>query len=75
VSRSTGTPPGSARSLGELPDDTLIRGEDVARFLGCSARTVQRAGIPAVEIRPRVRRYFVRDVLGWLERQRNGPGR
>lgn len=68
------SPPIPARSLGDLPPDALIRAEDVGRFLGCSARSVQRAAIPSVEIRPRVRRYFVRDVLAWLERQRNGGG-
>lgn len=67
-------PPPPARSLGELPGDALIRAEDVGRFLGCSGRTVQRAGIPSVTIRPRVTRYFARDVLAWLERQRNGHG-
>lgn len=69
------SPAPSARSLGELPPDALLRVEDIGRFLGCSARTVQRAGIPAIQLRPRVRRYFVRDVLEWLDRQRNGAGR
>ena len=54
-------------SLAELPPDALVRAEDVARFLGCSARTVQRAGIPYVAVTPRVRRYRVRDVRAWIE--------
>lgn len=57
-------------SLSELPLTTLLRTDDVARYLGCSNRSVQRAGIPCVEIRPRVRRYMVRDVLAWLEERR-----
>jgi len=52
--------------LCELPDDSLVRAEDVARFIGCSARTVQRAGIPYVDITPRVRRYRVADVRQWI---------
>jgi hypothetical protein len=54
-------------SLAELPPDGLVRAADVARFIGCSARTVQRAGIPYVAVTPRVRRYRVRDVRAWIE--------
>ena len=53
-------------SLAGLPPDALVRAEDVARFLGCSARTVQRAAIPYVAVTPRVRRYRVRDVQAWI---------
>ncbi len=53
-------------SLAELPADALVRAEDVARFIGCSARTVQRAGIPYVAVTPRVRRYRVGDVRAWI---------
>ena len=64
--------PAVGGSLGDLSPATLLRAEDVGRFLGCSARTIQRAGIPSITIRPRVQRYFVRDVLAWLDAQRNG---
>ncbi|HXQ27926.1 MAG TPA: hypothetical protein VN848_01555 [Gemmatimonadales bacterium] len=43
----------------------------MGRFLGCSVRSVQRAGIPSVVITHRVRRYFVKDVLAWLEARRS----
>jgi len=59
-------------SLAELPPDALVRIEDVARFLGCSARTVRRAGIPYVAVTPRVQRYRVRDVLAWIEARVRG---
>lgn len=54
-------------SLAELPLDTLVRAEDVARFIGCSPRTIQRAGIPCVTVTPRVRRYRVRDIREWID--------
>jgi hypothetical protein len=53
-------------SLSQLAPDELVRAEDVGRFIGCSARTVQRAGIPYVDVRPRVRRYRVQDVREWI---------
>ena len=61
-------------SLVELPGSALVKAEDVAKFIGVSVRTIQRAGIPAVTVTPRVRRYFVKDVLAWLERQRGNGG-
>ncbi len=67
-------PRAAAPSLAELPADALVRAEDVARFIGCSRFTIRRTGIPAVRVSPRVTRYFVRDVLAWLERQRGNGG-
>jgi len=66
----------AAPSLAELPDDALVRIEDVARFLGCSRFTIRRAGIPCVVVTPRVRRYRVRDVRAWIDAhvRRNGSG-
>lgn len=59
--------PQAARlSVAELPADALVTAEDVGRYIGCSARTVQRAGIPCVEITPRVRRYRAGDVREWI---------
>jgi len=57
-------------SLEDLPPGSLLRAEEVARYLGCSARSIERAGVPAITITPRVHRYLVRDVLAWLERRR-----
>ena len=54
-------------SLAELPPDALVRVEDVAHSLCASPRTVWRAGIPFVEITPRVKRFRVRDVRAWIE--------
>jgi len=59
------TPP-RAPLLCELPADALVRAQDVARYIGASVRTVQRAGIPYVAITPRVRRYRVADVRAWI---------
>jgi hypothetical protein len=62
--------PVTARALGsslaELPAEALVSVGDVARFVGCSPRTVQRAGIPCVIVTPRVRRYRVRDIRAWV---------
>ncbi len=50
----------------ELPDDALVRAEDVARFVGCSPRTIWRAKIPSLEVTPRVHRFRVGDVRTWI---------
>jgi hypothetical protein len=67
-------PPAPAGSLGELAPTTMLTAEQVGAFVGVSGRTIRRAGIPCVTIRPRVTRFFARDVLAWLESQRNGRG-
>jgi len=64
VSRITMTR--GAPLLCDLSADALVRAEEVARYIGCSARTVQRAKIPYVAITPRVRRYRVADVRAWI---------
>lgn len=53
-------------TLSALASEALVRADDVAQFIGCSPRTVQRAGIPYVLITPRVRRYRVADVRAWI---------
>ncbi len=63
------------RSLVTAPDrrndpDALLTVRDVAGWLGCSPRTVQRARIPCVRIAPRVTRYRPGDVRAWLEQRR-----
>ncbi|HXI64840.1 MAG TPA: hypothetical protein VNH14_10060 [Gemmatimonadales bacterium] len=57
----------AGQSLADLSPDALVRAEDVARFIGCSARTVHRASIPYVAVSPRVRRYRVSDIRAWIE--------
>ncbi len=56
----------AARSLATLPDDELVDVGVVARWIGCSARTVWRSGIPWVRFTKRVRRFRVRDVRAWI---------
>ncbi len=56
----------SRPSLAELSDDDLVDVHAVARWVGCSERSVWRAGIPWVEFTPRVRRFRVADVRAWV---------
>ena len=56
----------AAPSLAELRDDDLVDVHQVARWLGCSPRTIWRSGIPWVEITPRVKRFRVGDIRGWI---------
>ncbi len=60
------------RSLGELRDDDLVDVDQVARWLGCSERTVWRSGCPWVEITPRVKRFRVGDMKAWIHAQTRG---
>lgn len=61
-----------APSLAELPDDAIVTAADVARYLGVSARTVQRAPIPCLRVGPRTPRYRVGDVRAWVRSQTQG---
>ena len=54
-------------SPAELHDDDLVDVHVIARWLGCSPRTVWRSGIPWVEITPRVKRFRVGDVRAWIQ--------
>ncbi len=54
------------RSLATLGDDELVDVETVAHWIGCSARTVWRSGIPWVAFTPRVRRFRVGNVRAWI---------
>jgi hypothetical protein len=61
-----------APSFVELPDDAVVKAEDVARYLGVSRDTVRRSKIPFVAVSPKRPRYLVRDVRRWVEQQRQG---
>src|SRR2546422_8990081 len=64
----------AAPSLATLAPDDLVDVQLVARWIGCSPRTIWRAGIPCIVITPRVRRFRVRDVLAWLDPQPGNGG-
>ncbi|HEX9487844.1 MAG TPA: hypothetical protein VF976_12315 [Gemmatimonadales bacterium] len=53
-------------SLAELRDDDLVDVHQVAKWIGCSERTIWRSGIPWVEITTRVKRFRVGDVRAWI---------
>jgi hypothetical protein len=44
--------------------------DEVAKWLKVRPRQVDRLGVPCLSMGPRTKRYFVRDVLAWLEKQR-----
>jgi hypothetical protein len=54
------------RSLAELSDDDLADVHAVARWIGCSERTVWRSGCPFVVVTPRVKRFRIGEVRAWL---------
>jgi len=53
--------------------DAILTAAEVAAWLKITPRQVQRVGIPCVRIGPRTPRYLGRDVLAWLETQRQAP--
>ena len=53
-------------SLAQLSADDLVDVRTVARWIGCSARTVWRSGCPFVLITARVKRFRVADVKAWI---------
>src|SRR3989442_2964145 len=53
--------------------DAILTAADVAAWLKITPRQVQRLGVPCVRLGPRTSRYFARDVLTWLEAQRQAP--
>src|SRR5206468_10627041 len=53
--------------------DAILTAADVAALLKITPRQVQRLGLPCVRLGPRTSRYFARDVLTWLEAQRQAP--
>lgn len=57
---------------GDLPPapDAILTASEVAAWLKITPRQVQRMGVPCVRLGPRTPRYRGRDVLAWLEAQR-----
>ena len=51
------------------PPDAILTPVQCATWLQVHRRQLQRAGIPHVRLSHKVRRYRVRDVLAWLDRQ------
>ncbi len=56
-----------------LHPDTLLTPEQCAAWLQVDRRQLQRAGVPHVVVSHKIRRYRVRDVLAWLDRQVSSP--
>lgn len=54
-----------------LPDTILTRAE-VAAWLKVKPRQVERLGVPTLDLGRKTKRYVTRDVLAWLEAQRQG---
>ena len=50
-------------------DGILTRGE-VAEWLKVKPRQVERLGVPHLDLGRKTKRYFMRDVLQWLEQRR-----
>ena len=50
--------------------DAILRPDEVAKWLKVRPRQLVRLGVPYLNMGPRTRRYLVRDVLAWLEKQR-----
>ena len=50
--------------------DAILRPDAVAKWLKLNPRQLVRLGVPYLKFGPRSRRYLVRDVLAWLEKQR-----
>lgn len=54
------------------PDAILTRNE-VAAWLKIKPRQVKRLGVPCLDLGRKTKRYLGRDVLAWLEAQRQVP--
>ena len=49
--------------------DAVLTPKQTADWLQLPRRQLQRCGVPHVVVSHKIRRYRVRDVLGWLDRQ------
>ena len=56
------------------PDSILTRPE-VAAWLKVRPRQVERLGVPCLNLGRKTKRYLARDVLAWLEAQRQVASR
>lgn len=77
--RRTRAPPGAREtpkdSVASLQPDTILTRAEVATWLKVRPRQVERLGIPCLNLGRRTKRYLARDVLAWLEAQRQVPSR
>lgn len=55
-----------------LPPDpsAILTRDEVAAWLKVKPRQVERLGVPCLDLGRKTKRYYGRDVLRWLERQR-----
>jgi hypothetical protein len=63
-----------APSLATLHDDDLVDVHTLARWIGCSERTVWRSGIPYVQITAQVKRFRVGTVRDEIRKRVLGEG-
>lgn len=58
-----------------LAPESIFTRDEVARWLKVKPRQIERLGIPALNLGRKTKRYLGRDVLDWLNRQRQQTGR
>jgi len=58
-------------TLPQAPDAILTR-DEVADWLKVKPRQVERLGVPTLDLGRKTKRYLVKDVRDWLEKQRRG---
>ncbi len=56
--------------VAELPEHVVLTREEVAAWLAIRPRQVERLGIPSLNLSRKTKRYLKRDVLEWLNAQR-----
>jgi len=52
------------------PLGAVLTREQVAEWLQVRPRQLDRMGVPYLDLGHKTKRYFAKDVQGWLERQR-----
>lgn len=50
--------------------DAILTRDEVAEWLKVRPRQVERLGVPCLDLGGKTKRYFMRDVLAWLESRR-----
>jgi hypothetical protein len=63
-----------AVTLPPAPDSILTR-DEVASWLKVKPRQIERLGVPVLSLGSKTKRYLGRDVLDWLEGQRQKAAR
>jgi len=51
-------------------DDGILTRDEVAEWLKVKPRQVERLGVPCLDLGRKTKRYVTKDVLAWLEAQR-----